>query len=64
MNTLPTDLIFWLLAPALVTILVFALVVYLGRGRRRTVVSLTGLGVRLVLESHPPESERGMNAEQ
>lgn len=62
MNTLPTDLMFWLLAPALFSILLFALVVYLGRGRRRTVVSLTGLGVRLVLESHDQQHEKEDNA--
>lgn len=61
MSALPTDLIFWLLAPLLFSILLLALVLYLGRGRRRTVVSLTGLGIRLVLESHHSESEMDRN---
>lgn len=47
----PTDLIFWVLLPGLLFVLLFAALVYLGRGRRTTSVTLAGLGVKLVIQS-------------
>lgn len=56
MSGLPSDLAFWLLIPGLMLILLFTWLIYLGRGKRTTVISLSGLGITLSINStqHEP----------
>lgn len=58
MDRLPSDLTFWLLIPGLVVVLLFAWLIYLGRGKRSTAIALSGLGITLSISSvqnEPPE---------
>lgn len=60
MSGLPSDLTFWLLIPGLVAVLLFAWLIYLGRGKRTTAISLSGLGITLSINSAQEEpSEEG-----
>lgn len=51
----PSDLAFWLLIPGLVTVMLFAWLIYLGRGKRTTVISMSGLGITLSINSAQDE---------
>lgn len=57
MSALPSDLAFWLIIPALLLVLFFAWLIYLGRGARSTRITLSGLGISLSIDSarHPVE---------
>lgn len=50
-----TDVAFLVILPVLVVILLFALVLYLSRGRRRISFNLSGFGVRLSVDSSTTE---------
>lgn len=45
------DVLFLVLLPVLVVVLLFALLLYLSRGRRRISLNLSGFGVQLSVDS-------------
>lgn len=61
MNGLPSDLAFWLLIPGLMLVLLFAWLIYLGRGKRTTAISLSGLGITLSINSAQTEPPKEGN---
>lgn len=62
MSGLPSDLAFWLLIPGLLLILLFAWLIYLGRGKRTTAISLSGLGITVSINSAQYEPLKKGNA--
>lgn len=46
-----TDVLFLVLLPTLAVVLIFALLLYLSRGKRRISLNLSGFGVRLSVDS-------------
>lgn len=61
MSGLPSDLAFWLLIPGLTLVLLFAWLIYLGRGKRTTAISLSGLGITLSINSAQKEPPKEGN---
>lgn len=51
-----TDVAFFVILPVLAVILIFALIVYLSRGRRRISLNLSGFGIRLSVDSAATDS--------
>lgn len=51
-----TDVAFLVILPVLAVILLFALMLYLSRGRRRISLNLSGFGVKLSVDSSSTDS--------
>lgn len=63
MNALPSDLVFWLVIPALLLVLFFAWLIFVSRGARSTRISLSGLGISLIIDSNKSTQEGKEDAE-
>lgn len=57
-----TDVLFLILLPTLAVVLIFALLLYLSRGRRRISLNLSGFGVKLSVDSTTAGEQGAVNA--
>lgn len=55
---MPTDIAFWIAIPGAFIVLFFAWLMYIGRGRRATKFTLSGMGISVSIDSQEVHAQQ------